>query len=82
MWYPNLPWDNSFLICKNRGVRHATSSSQTQRYNRNKQKRATLFGAGYTKYQPEMVFLDLFVAKTCFCAETRVNLQNTKELLN
>ena len=35
MWYPNLPWDNSFLMCKNKGVRRASKSSQTHSSNRN-----------------------------------------------
>ena len=45
-----------------------------------RQRRATLFGAGYTKYQPEMTFLDLFRAKTYFCGAPPIKLQNTKVL--
>jgi len=35
MWYANLPWISSLLICKNQGICPATKSSQTQSSNRN-----------------------------------------------
>ena len=47
-----------------------------------RKRRATLFGAEHTKYQPEMIFLDLFRTKNVFCGEALVKLQNTKVLLD
>jgi len=43
---------------------------------------ATPFGAGYTEYQPEIIFLDLFHGKNVFLVEAIVELQNPKVLLN
>ena len=42
-----------------------------------RKRRATLIGAGYTTYQPEMIFVDLFRAKNN-CGESLVKLQKTK----
>ena len=39
-------------------------------------------GAGYTEYQPEIIFLDLFRGKNVFFVEPIVKPQNTKVLLN
>jgi len=47
-----------------------------------RKRHATPFGAGYTKYQPEIIFLDLFSGKTVFFIEPIVKPQNTKVLLN
>jgi len=42
-----------------------TKSSQPQNSDRN-EKNAMLFGAGYTNYQTEMIFLNLFRAQNAF----------------
>ena len=47
-----------------------------------RKRRATPFGAGYTEYQPEIIFLDLFRGKNVFFVEPIVKPQNTKVLLN
>jgi len=48
----------------------------------NRKRRATPFGAGYTEYQPNIIFLDLFRGKNVLFVEPLVKPQNTKVLLN
>ena len=49
-----------------------------------RKRRAMLFGAGYTKYQPGMIFLDLFRAKNVFLWRTtnKASEHQSKVLLN
>ena len=47
-----------------------------------RKRRATPFGAGYTEYQPEIIFLDLFRGKNVFFVEPIIKLQSAKVLLN
>jgi len=47
-----------------------------------RKRRAMPFGAGYTEYQPEIIFLDLCRGKNILFSEPIVRLQNTKVLLN
>ena len=47
-----------------------------------RKRRTTPFGAGYTEYQPEIIFLDLFRGKNVFFVEPIIKLQRAKVLLN
>ena len=82
MWYTNLPWDNLFLICikpKNLSSHQIFANPGFQ----SKRKRhATPIGAGYTEYQPESIFLDLFRGKNGFFVEPILKPQDIKVLLN
>jgi len=64
-------WDSLVFVCRNKRMRPATKSSQTQSSSRNAIRRtspqgcATLFGAAYTEYQ-----LDMFRAWNVFGGRT------------
>jgi len=64
-----LALDNLFLMCENLEIRPATTSSQTQSSNRNEKDVQCYLEPGtpnISKYQPEMISLDMVCAKNMF----------------
>jgi len=69
MWYPNLPWDIFLISTKTYEFAQHQIFAKPE-FQSKRKRRATLLGAGYTKYQPEMIFADIVRAKNLFLRRT------------
>jgi len=69
MWYPSLPWVNFSHVSKQRNWPGHPIFANPE-FQSKRKICTTLFGAGYTKYQPEMICVDLFRAKNMFLWQT------------
>ena len=66
--YPSLPRDNSFLMCKNKGILTATKSLQTLSSNRNDKDAQRYLGPGTPYISPRWFFWICCVPKPIFVA--------------